>query len=133
MRSRLLAAAPDLHARVRAAGPLGAADVSRHLAACDVMLQPYSDGVSTRRTSMMAALAHGRAAVTTSGVLTEPLWEQSRAVALVAADDIAAMRAALTHLTDDSGERARLGATACALYRERFDIARTIAALREGC
>ena len=132
-RSRLLAAAPELHARMHASGPLAPADASRHLGACDLMLQPYADGVSTRRTSMMAALAHGRPVVTTSSIFTEPLWRQSGAVALVDTGDIMAMRAALTHLMDDAGECARLGAAAGAIYRERFDIAHTITALREGC
>jgi hypothetical protein len=36
-------------------------------------------------------------------------------------------------LIDDAGERARLGAAAGALYAQRFDIAHTIAALREDC
>ena len=133
MRGRLLAAAPDLHARVRAAGPLEAAEISRHLAACDVMLQPYSDGVTTRRGSMMAALAHRRAAVTTSGVLTEPLWRETGAVILVDGGDAAAMGAALAHLMDEAGERARLGAAAGKLYAQCFDVAHTIATLREGC
>ena len=133
MRSRLLAVTPELHARVRASGPLAPADVSRHLGACDVMLQPYGDGVSTRRTSLMAALAHRRTVMTTSGVLTEPLWEQSGAVALADAGDAAAMGVGLAHLIDDARERARLGAAAGALYAQRFDIAHTIAALRESC
>ncbi|HVA84575.1 MAG TPA: glycosyltransferase [Candidatus Binataceae bacterium] len=132
-RSRLLAAAPELRARVRATGPLAPADASRHLGACDLMLQPYDDGVSTRRTSLMAALAHRRPVVTTAGRFTEPLWRESGAVALVDVGDIVAMRAALTHLMDDAGERARLGAAAGALYAQRFDITHTIAALREGC
>lgn len=131
-RERILAGAPELHARVRAAGPLAARDLSLHLGACDLMIQPYDDGVSTRRTSVMAALAHRRAVLTTAGGLTEPLWAQSRAVALVAADDAAAMGAALARLIDDAPERARLGAAAGALYAERFDLAHTIAALREG-
>ena len=101
--------------------------------ACDLMLQPYADGVSTRRTSLMAALAHRSAVVTTDGVLTEPLWRQSGAVALVDSGDLAAMRATLTHLMDDPARRARMGAAAGALYAERFDVAHTIAALREGC
>ena len=133
LRSRLLAGAPELEARIHASGPLAPADASRHLGACDLMLQPYADGVSTRRTSIMAALAHGRPVVTTSGIFTEALWKQSGAVALVDSGDIGAMRAALTHLMDDAGERARLGAAAGAVYAQRFDIAHTIAALRESC
>jgi hypothetical protein len=34
---------------------------------------------------------------------------------------------------DDPARRARMGAAAGALYAERFDVAHTIAALREGC
>jgi glycosyltransferase involved in cell wall biosynthesis len=132
LRSRLLAGTSELQSRVRATGPLAAADVSRHLAACDLMLQPYSDGVSTRRTSLMAALAHRRPTVTNSSVYTEALWRNSGAVALVDTGDIAAMGAALAHLMNDAEARARLGAAAGALYAQRFDIAHTIAALREG-
>ncbi|MGH7913692.1 MAG: glycosyltransferase family 4 protein [Candidatus Binataceae bacterium] len=133
LRSRLLLGAPELHARIRATGPLAPADISRNLCACDLMLQPYGDGVSTRRTSLMAALAHRRPVVTTAGAFTEPLWKQSGAVALVDTGNVAAMRAALAHLMDDAGKRARLGAAAGALYSRRFDIAHTIAALRENC
>jgi glycosyltransferase involved in cell wall biosynthesis len=132
LRGRLLAAAPELDARVRATGPLASIDASRHLGACDLMLQPYPDGVSTRRTSLIAALALRRPVVTTSGRNTEPLWREAGAVALTDADDIMAMRDALARLVDDAGERARLGAAAGALYAQRFDVALTIAALREG-
>lgn len=132
LRGRLLAEAPELHARVRASGPLAPSDLSYHLGACDLMLQPYGDGVSTRRTSVMAALAHRRPVVTTAGHLTEPLWRQSGAAVLVDVGDADRMGAALARLIDDAGERARLGAAAGALYAERFDIVHTIAALREG-
>lgn len=133
LRSCVLAADPELDGRVRATGALAPADASRHLSACDLMLQPYDDGVSTRRSSMMAALAHGRPIVTTFGIFTEPLWRQAGAVALVDTGNVAAMRDALARLVDDAGERARLGAAAGALYAQRFDVALTIAALREGC
>jgi glycosyltransferase involved in cell wall biosynthesis len=96
------------------------------------MLQPHSDGVSTRRTSLMAALAHRRPTVTNSSVFTKALWRNSDAVALVDTGDIPAMGAALAHLMNDAEARARLGAAAGALYAQRFDIAYTIAALREG-
>jgi glycosyltransferase involved in cell wall biosynthesis len=60
------------------------------------------------------------------------LWRQSGAVTLVNIGEVAAMGAALAHLMDDAGERTRLRAAAGALYSERFDLAHTIAALREG-
>jgi glycosyltransferase involved in cell wall biosynthesis len=130
-RDRLLAGAPEIHSRVRAAGPLAPGDLSLHLCACDMMIQPYGDGVTTRRGSMMAALSHRRPVVTTAGYLTEPLWAQSGAVAMADVGDAAAMRAAIARLMDDAEERARLSAAASALYVERFDVAHTIAALRE--
>lgn len=130
LRKRLLVRAPDLGARVHATGPLAPDALSLHLSACDLMLQPYAEGVSGRRTSLMAALAHRRAVVTTDGVLTEPLWAQSRAVAL-ASIDAAALESTVLRLLDDAGERERLGEAAGALYAERFDLAHTLAALAE--
>jgi glycosyltransferase involved in cell wall biosynthesis len=132
LRGRVLAHAPELHLRVHATGPLAPADVSRYLNACDVMLQPYDDGVSTRRGSMMAALAHRRPVVTTTCASTEPLWSESGAVVLVDIGDEMAMSAAVAHLMDDAGERTRLKAAAGALYAQRFDLGHTIAALRAG-
>ncbi len=133
LRGRVLARAPELHERVRATGPLGLEDISRHLSTCDALWQPYADGASTRRTSLMAALAHRRAVLTTAGDLTEALWHQSGAVALADAGDAAACGAALARLADDPEERARLGAAAAALYAQRFELRHTIDALRGAC
>ncbi|HLK86443.1 MAG TPA: glycosyltransferase [Candidatus Binataceae bacterium] len=133
LRNRVLAHAPELHERVRATGPLALDDISRHLSACDVLWQPYADGASTRRTSLMAALAHGRAVLTTAGELTEPLWHESGAVALADVGDAAACGAALAHLAEDAAQRARMGAAAAALYAQRFELRHTIDALRRAC
>lgn len=129
-RAELIRAHPAHAARVHATGMLALADVSRHLRACDLLVQPYPDGVSARRTSAMAGLAHGLAVVTTRGRLTETLWEESGAVALVAAGDADELAECVGRLLDDDTERARLGAAALALYRERFDVSRVVAALR---
>ncbi len=81
-RERLIAKNPQLAARVAATGMLGDRDASAYISACDLMLQPYPDGISTRRTTAMVALAHGRALATTSGHLTESLWAESGAVSI---------------------------------------------------
>ena len=88
-RERLIQSYPELEEVVHAAGHIDANQASErlsaHFSACDLMLQPYPDGITTRRTSAMAGLAHGRPVVTTAGVLTEPLWAASRAVELAPA------------------------------------------------
>lgn len=130
VREELVGRDARLAARVHAAGYLEARELSAHLAACDLLLQPYTDGASSRRTSLMAGLAHGLAVVTTKGRLTEDLWETCGAVALADAGDFGAMREAAARLLDDADERARLGVRARALYLERFDVSHTVAALR---
>jgi glycosyltransferase involved in cell wall biosynthesis len=125
----LLLRHPGLKGRVHATGVLTDEAVSRHVGACDVMLQPYPDGVSSRRTSAMTALSHGVPMVTTSGWLTEPLWRESDAAVLVPVDG-GALAAAAARLLSSPLERSRLAVRARALYTSRFDIAHTIAGLR---
>ena len=50
-----------------------------HIGACDLLIQPYPDGISSRRTSAMAGLALGIPVITTTGSLTESLWAETRA------------------------------------------------------
>jgi glycosyltransferase involved in cell wall biosynthesis len=78
----------------------------------------------------MAALEHGRPVVTTSGHLTEPLWDESRAVAMAPANDLQSMTKLVHRLIDDGDERQRLGAAARDLYDRRFDIRHTVSAVR---
>jgi glycosyltransferase involved in cell wall biosynthesis len=116
--------------RLHATGELGSHEVSLHLSACDLMIQPYPEGITTRRTSTMAAIAHRRPVVTTKGELTEPIWSETAAVSLVPVDDIRNLAATVGHLLDDLGERERLGQAAFNLYRESFDLRHTVNTLR---
>ncbi|MGB8510838.1 MAG: glycosyltransferase family 4 protein [Pyrinomonadaceae bacterium] len=129
-RDALIASHPSLAGRIHATGLLDERELSTHLAACDVLVQPFTDGVSTRRTSVMAGLAHGLPIVTTCGRLTETLWAKSNAVKLVPADDAAALSAGIEQLLNDAPERTRLRHAARTLYRERFDVSHIVAALR---
>jgi glycosyltransferase involved in cell wall biosynthesis len=129
-RERLIAKHPGLEKSLCATGPLESEDLSHHIAACDVLIQPYPDGATTRRTSLMVGLSHGKPIVTTSSNVTEPLWEQSAAVGLAASGDADAFVNLLRQVLRDPAERARLTHAARKLYQERFDISHTVAALR---
>jgi glycosyltransferase involved in cell wall biosynthesis len=132
LRNLLVSEFPALAGDLHATGVLSHEDVSLHISACDVMLQPYQDGVSGRRGSVMASLAHGAAVVTTLGNATESCWVESRAVKLVKAGGIEALAEAATSLLGDAAERRRLSVAGKELYEERFDLKRTVARLREA-
>ncbi|MBI3759024.1 MAG: glycosyltransferase [Deltaproteobacteria bacterium] len=129
-REALLRENPALAGRIRATGALQAEDVSLTISSCDVMMQPYPDGVSSRRTSMMAALEHTRATVTTAGPFTEPLWQQSDAVSMVRTGDANAFAAAVVALVGNPTLRERYANAAKALFASHFDLSHTIEVLR---
>lgn len=122
---------PGLAKRIDATGPIEAGDVAAALRACDVVVQPYPDGVTTRRTSVMAALANGVATVSTAGALTEPVWRDTGAVALASCDP-RAIAAAVVTLLRDPGARVALATAGRRTYDEHFAIERTIEALLRG-
>ena len=122
---------PALAGRIHATGPLDAPGISAHLSACDLAVQPYPDGICTRHSSAMTIIAHGVPMITTGGRFTEDLWRASAAVTLVPVGDTPAMASAIERLIGDAGERARQRQRALELYRERFDLRHTVAALLE--
>lgn len=127
---RLLARCPDSADAVHASGTVTAGDLAAHVAACDVMVQPYPDGISARRTSAMAALLLGIPIVTTTGRLTEALWEASGAVKLSPVGDLAGFPDHVRQLLEHPDERRQMAHKARALYDELFDLRLTVAALR---
>jgi hypothetical protein len=116
---RLAGAVPACTGALSGTGTLTLAYLSRHLHACDVLLQPYQDGVSGRRTTTISALEHGIPVATTCGELSEPFWAGSQAVETVPAGDPASLAAAVSRLLDPTrNAAARAGARR--LYKERF-------------
>ena len=126
----LVANVPMIRGRIHGAGRVSRSDAALTLSACDLLLQPYPDGVTTRRTSVMAGLINNRAIVTTTGHLTEPVWAETGAVALAAASDTESLVAAARALLAKDDERAALAARGETTYRERFALDYTIRALR---
>jgi len=121
---------PELVGRLHATGTLAADDVSRHIRACTVMMQPYPDGISSRRTSAMAPLAHGVPIVTTEGPLSESVWREAGAVVLVPAGEAATLADAVASLAADPTRQRDLSRKSRELYESKFHIRHTIAALR---
>jgi glycosyltransferase involved in cell wall biosynthesis len=130
-REQLLSRMPDAADRVSASGILEPAALSAQLQACDVMLQPYSDGISARRTTAVALLAHGVPFVSNEGRLTEPFWRESGAVELAGAPDAGALGARTIALLSDDAACARLARAGKDLHDRLFDVRHVIGRLTD--
>lgn len=118
-----------MHERTIVVGETDPERLSRAIASCRVMCHHYVDGVSGRRTTAMASLAHAKAVATVEGRLSESIWRESGAVSLAPVGDASALTVNIRALLRDPDERVRLGRAGAELYRERFDLDRTIAQL----
>ena len=132
MRSTLCAGHQDLSDRVVATGYVSDEELSAYVAACDLLVQPYPDGVSSRRTTTMAGLRLGVPIVTTTGHLTETFWAASSLVRLVPVGDARAMSLAVEGVLADPAEQKRLASCARAYYDQSFDLRRTVETLRSA-
>ena len=98
----------DLKEHVSATGYLDAIGASRALSACEVMALPYVDGASVRRGSLMAAIAHGRAIVTTEPRYPIEGLVHEHSVLYVPPNDPVALAQAIRRVVLDPELRARL-------------------------
>jgi len=127
--AQLTTQTPANAGRVIGLGRQEPADISAGLQACDVVLQPYADGASGRRTTLMAALANGVAVVTNAGAATERVWADEGAVSLVRDASGAALAGAIVRLLEDDQECARLAARGRSMYERHFAIERSVETL----
>lgn len=96
--------------------------LSLGLTASDVVLLPFVDGVSTRRGTVMAALAHGRPIAGLTGENTDSILAGNPdAIMLTPVGDPTAFARAVIDLASDPERRAALGEAGRRLYESRFD------------
>ena len=119
-RTSFIATRPHAAERVQATGVLRPDAVAPQLLRCDVMIQPYPDGVTTRRTSTLALLSLGMPVVTNAGHLSESIWRDAKAVALTSTPDGTLIGESAVALLGDPRERAALAARALAAYDAQF-------------
>ncbi|MCX8066513.1 MAG: glycosyltransferase family 4 protein [Anaerolineae bacterium] len=101
--------------RVHWTGYTDPPSVSAGLLATDICVLPYRDGVSFRRGTLHACLAHGRAIVTTHPAVPLPEVRDGENMLLVPPRDARALAEAVLQVWRDPALRARLEAGARAL------------------
>lgn len=101
-------------------GGLGIPDASALLASADLALAPYVDGVSTRRTTLVAQLQHGRPIVGTDGVSTGALLRDQSALALVPVGVPGDFVGTVERLLGEPATRIAMGDAAAALFDAEF-------------
>jgi glycosyltransferase involved in cell wall biosynthesis len=107
---------------LRSPGFLPEEPLARLLAASDLFLAPYADGVSTRRTTVMSALQHAIPVLGTDGHLTDEVLRESRgALRLVPVAELDRFAAEAARLARQSEERQALGDAGRLLYTRKFD------------
>ncbi|MBN1581192.1 MAG: glycosyltransferase family 4 protein [Anaerolineae bacterium] len=107
-----------LRNRVQWTGYVAPRQVSAALLGVEVLVLPYRDGISFRRGSLHAALAHGCAVISTTPRIPLPELRNGENMLLVPPDDIQAVYEAAESLHRDPGLRARIGQEAQKLARQ---------------
>lgn len=110
----------ELEGHVSWTGFCDAEAVSRTLQAADVAVMPERLGISTRQTTLMAALAHALPVVAWRGTETDPVLERSGAIAFAAAGDEAGLTTAMRAAALGEGVRDSMGARGRVLFEEHF-------------
>ena len=107
-----------LNAHVHRTGFTKPTVVSAALLASDICVLPYRDGVSLRRGTLHACLAHGRPVVTTEPTTEVEQLQDGEHVLMVPPGDDEVLADAILRLWQTPTLRAELGANAAALANE---------------
>jgi len=101
-------------------GHISASEVSTLLSISDIYLLPLEDGVSARRTALMAALQHGLPIVSTRGHNTEPAFANDLPVLLAPVKSLGEFVRLTKELVANSNLRQSLGQQATTYYHTNF-------------
>ena len=121
---RKLAHDPAILERIVVTGPVSSEAVSEYLSLSDLYVVFYNGGASTRRTSLMAPLAHGTPSISNRGALTDPSFASSGALQLMNGVMEEADIRLLRQLCKDTEMRRRLGKHGQAFFEEHFSWAK---------
>lgn len=118
---RAKAAALALATRVSLPGWVGPDEVASLIASADILALPsFAENLPV---SVIEGMAAGLAVVTTPVGAVEDIIVDEQSGLLVPPGDVDALTEALRRLIEDPALRARLGAAALAIHRERLDLA----------
>jgi len=107
---------------VETPGHLEAGELSVRLLASDILLLPFTDGLSTGRTTLMAALAHGLPVVGLCGRDTDAvLIGNPEALTLTPLGDVGAFTSATLELASAPDRLRATGEAGRELYAKEFD------------
>ena len=107
-----LVSASQLDEQIHWTGFMSDQRVSTALTTADLVVLPYKDGVSLRRGTLMAALAHGCPIVSTTPTHPIPELEHGHNIWLVPPDDDQALAEAIQHLQNNPDVRQALAQAA---------------------
>ena len=117
---RAKAAALGLAERVAFPGWVGPGEVATLIASADILVLPsFAENLPV---SVIEGMADGLAVVTTPVGAVEDILTSEQSGLLVPPGDVDALAQALMRLVEDPALRARLGAAAMAVHRERLEL-----------
>lgn len=117
---------PNLENQIESTGELDYKAVSSHIQACDIMLQVYSKGVTTKHTSLLTCLSHGKAVIATKGPRTEAFWVTQNCMALYDENSDLDFVQKFENVIYDSSTKKALEKKALETYNQCFSPNRTI-------
>ncbi len=128
--TKLIARCPSLRNRIVFLDGADHRSVGEAIGSCNIMLQPYPDGITTRRGSAMAALANNTVIATNDGEHCEEFWAEEGLVSLAKRPGPECLRDEVLNLCRSAERRLKLSSKARAYYDRRFSVGSTVDAIR---